>query len=168
MSPNIFSHNYSKSQWNLTYYGRFSIYIKLSCDLVQPGLCSSSRLEMAAKRRLLVQSGFGKKMALRFPFFLLPNIFSYIYSKSQWNLSYYGRFSIYIELSCNLVQPGPCSSSRLEMAAKRRLLVQSGFGKNIAQKVWNNITPEYLRSLYESMLQRMQAVVDAQGGHTKY
>jgi len=54
------------------------------------------------------------------------------------------------------------------MAAKRRLLVQSGFGKNIAQKVWNNITPEYLRSLYESMPQRMQAVVDAQGGHAKY
>ena len=66
------------------------------------------------------------------------------------------------------MQLGPAGSSRLEMVAKRRLLVQSGFGKNIAQKVWNNITPEYLQSLYESMLQRMQAVVDAQGGHTKY
>jgi len=54
------------------------------------------------------------------------------------------------------------------MAAKRRLLVQSGFGKNIAQKVWNNITPEYLRTFYESIPQRMQAVVDAHGGHTKY
>jgi len=66
------------------------------------------------------------------------------------------------------VQQGPCSSSRLEMAAKRRLLVQSGFGKKIVQKVWNNITPDYLQSLYESMPRRMQAVVDAEGGHTKY
>ena len=40
--------------------------------------------------------------------------------------------------------------------------------KRIAKKVWDNITPEYLQSLYESMPRRMQAVVDAQGGHTKY
>jgi hypothetical protein len=37
------------------------------------------------------------------------------------------------------------------MAAKRRLLVQKGFGKKIAQKDWNNITPDYLQSLYKSM-----------------
>ena len=135
---------------------------------MQPRSCSSSRLEMATIWRPLVQSAFGKKMALRFPFYLLPNIFSHNYSKSQWNLTYYGTFSIYIELSCDLVQPGPCSSSRLEMAAKRRLLVQSGFGKKIAQKVWNNITPDYLQSLYKSMPQRIHAVVNAEGGHTKY
>ena len=35
-------------------------------------------------------------------------------------------------------------------------------------KVWNKITPAYLQSLYESMPRQMQAVVDAQGGHTKY
>ena len=40
--------------------------------------------------------------------------------------------------------------------------------KRIAKKVWDNITPEYLQSLYESMPRRMQAVVNAQGGHTKY
>jgi len=28
------------------------------------------------------------------------------------------------------------------MAAKRKLLVQSGFVKKIAHKVWNNITPD--------------------------
>ena len=132
--PNIFSHNYSKSQWNLTYYGTFSIDIELSCDLVQPGPCSSSRLEMAAKRRLLVQSGFGKKMALRFPFYLSPNIFSHNYSKSQWNLSYYGRFSIYIELSCDLVQPGPSSSNILDVIIKWSHNVSfkngSGIGKS--------------------------------------
>ena len=53
-------------------------YIELSCDLVQPGPCSSSRLEMAAKRKLLVQSGFGKKMALRLPFYLFRQIYSAI------------------------------------------------------------------------------------------
>ena len=66
------------------------------------------------------------------------------------------------------MQLGPCSSSRLEMAAKRKLLVQNGFGNKIAQKVWNNITPDYLQSLYKSMPERMQAVIDAEGGHTKY
>ena len=128
---------------------RFSIYIELSCYLVQPGPCSSSRLEMAAKRKLLVQSGFGKKMALNFPFYLSPNKFSHNYSKSQWNLSYYGRFSIYIELSCDLVQPGSFSSSRFEMETKRKLLVQSGFGKKIAQNIWNNIAPDYLQFLLQ-------------------
>ena len=39
--------------------------------------------------------------------------------------------------------------------------------KRIARKVWNNITQEYLASLYESKPRQMQAVVDAQGGHTK-
>ena len=39
--------------------------------------------------------------------------------------------------------------------------------KRIAQKVWDNITPAYHQSLYKSMPRRMQAVVDAQGGHKK-
>ena len=39
--------------------------------------------------------------------------------------------------------------------------------KRIARKVWMNITQEYLASFYESMPRQMQAVVDAQGGHTK-
>ena len=40
--------------------------------------------------------------------------------------------------------------------------------KQIALKVWKNITPLYLTSLYESMPRRMMAVVVADGGHTKY
>ena len=40
--------------------------------------------------------------------------------------------------------------------------------KKIAQKVWRQVTPAYLETLYESMPRRMQAVVEAQGGHTKY
>jgi hypothetical protein len=40
--------------------------------------------------------------------------------------------------------------------------------KNIARQVWRGITQEYLENLYQSMPQRMQAVIAAQGGHTKY
>ena len=40
--------------------------------------------------------------------------------------------------------------------------------KKIAQMVQNNITPDYLRSLYKSTPQTIQAVVDAEGGHTEY
>ena len=40
--------------------------------------------------------------------------------------------------------------------------------KRIALKVWKNLTPAYLRSLYKSMPRRMRAVVEADGGHTKY
>ena len=40
--------------------------------------------------------------------------------------------------------------------------------KKIAQKVWRQVTPTYLEMLYESMPRRMQAVIEAQGGHTKY
>jgi hypothetical protein len=38
----------------------------------------------------------------------------------------------------------------------------------IALKVWKNITPAYLKSLYESMPCLMAAVVSANIGHTKY
>ena len=40
--------------------------------------------------------------------------------------------------------------------------------KKIAQKVWKQVTPTYLEMLYESMPGRMQAVVEGQGGHSKY
>ena len=40
--------------------------------------------------------------------------------------------------------------------------------KCITEKVWNNITSEYLRSLYKSMPKHVQVAVDAQHGHTQY
>ena len=40
--------------------------------------------------------------------------------------------------------------------------------RKIARKVWREVTPEYLERLYESMPRRMQAVIAAQGGYTKY
>ena len=42
------------------------------------------------------------------------------------------------------------------------------FLKKVAMKVWNAITSDYLEKLYESMPQRMVAVIAAGGGHTKY
>jgi transposase len=38
----------------------------------------------------------------------------------------------------------------------------------IVQEAWDSITPEYLDSLVDSMRERCQAVIDAQGGYTKY
>ena len=40
--------------------------------------------------------------------------------------------------------------------------------KKIVQKVWINITPKYLQSLYKSMPQCVQAAVDAKDSDTKY
>ena len=40
--------------------------------------------------------------------------------------------------------------------------------KKIALKIWRQITPTYLKRLYESMPQRLQAVVNGEGGHTNY
>ena len=40
-------------------------------------------------------------------------------------------------------------------------------GKN-ARKVWQQVSPEYLEKLYESLPRRMEAVIAAGGGHTKY
>ena len=39
--------------------------------------------------------------------------------------------------------------------------------KKMVHKVWNNITPEYLQSLYKSMPQPVQATVDAQDSDAK-
>ena len=40
--------------------------------------------------------------------------------------------------------------------------------KKIAHKVWRQITPTYLKRPYESMPRRLQAMVNAEGWHTKY
>ena len=40
--------------------------------------------------------------------------------------------------------------------------------KRIAWRVWQAITPQYFQTLYKLMPRRMQAVIDIEGGHTKY
>ena len=50
---------------------------------------------------------------------------------------------------------------------KERATLIAGL-KKIARKVWRQVTPDYLEKLYESMPRQMEAVIQAQGGHTKY
>ena len=40
--------------------------------------------------------------------------------------------------------------------------------KKIAHKVWNNITPKYLQTLYKSIPQCVQAAVDAKDNDARY
>jgi transposase len=40
--------------------------------------------------------------------------------------------------------------------------------REIVREAWESITTEDLRELIESMRARCQAVIDAEGGHTKY
>ena len=57
----------------------------------------------------------------------------------------------------------------MESSKKQHKIATSKVGlKKMAQKVWNNITPEYLQSLYKSMPQDVSVVVDAQDSDTKY
>ena len=53
-----------------------------------------------------------------------------------------------------------------EQDRKERAMPKEGI-KEIAQKVWNAIAPEYLRRLYKSMPRRMVAVIASQEGDTK-
>ena len=59
--------------------------------------------------------------------------------------------------------------SLLETRAWRTIAQLSGAGlKRIALMACRKIRPPYLKFLYASMPRLMKAVVDAQGGHTKY
>ena len=53
------------------------------------------------------------------------------------------------------------------MQRKERATSAEGL-KRIARKVWKGVSSDYLKKLYESMPRRMQAVIDAEEGHTKY
>ena len=46
--------------------------------------------------------------------------------------------------------------------------IKIGEKSRVCQRVWAGITPGYLTKLFESMTQRMEAVIKAGGGHTKY
>ena len=58
-------------------------------------------------------------------------------------------------------------SQMKHMQRKERATSAEGL-KRIARKVWKGVSSDYLKKLYESMPRRMQAVIDAEGGHTKY
>ena len=58
--------------------------------------------------------------------------------------------------------------SQTENLQKHKKTTSKAGLKKIVQKVWNNITPEYLQSLCKSMPQYVQAAVDAKDSDAKY
>jgi hypothetical protein len=56
----------------------------------------------------------------------------------------------------------------------QRVQTRSPLPRNLAElwdalvEEWGNIEPDYIKRLYESMLQRVEALLKAKGGHTKY
>ena len=60
------------------------------------------------------------------------------------------------------------SGRRWSIFDKREEQPQSKDWKKIAQTVWKQVSAVYLLELYESMPQRMEAVIAAGGSHTKY
>ena len=64
--------------------------------------------------------------------------------------------------------PGIYDNSFLRYSRKtERGSVAEGM-KKVMRKVWKGITTQYLQSVYKSMPRRMEAVIAAGGGHTKY
>ena len=68
----------------------------------------------------------------------------------------------------SLSDKGAIVALRQEGKSLRIIGKQLGLHFTSVGKVWKRITPSYLKALYESMPRRMQAVLDANGGHTKY
>jgi len=58
--------------------------------------------------------------------------------------------------------------SQMKHLQRRERATSTAGLHRIARKVWRQVTPQYLKSLYESMPRRMTAVIEARGGHTKY
>ena len=69
-------------------------------------------------------------------------------------------------------QSGSLSSWKLVEFKKKPAATQENSIKSKAEKivwkVWNNITSEYLQSLFKSMSQRVQAAVNAKDSDAKY
>ena len=93
-------------------------------------------------------------------------------SQLQFELKNYTSYVNNFELASILAQPRICSSNRLEAMVSWREKDHSEMANktlmNVALKVWRQITLQYLENPSESMLRHMAAVVEANGGHTKY
>ena len=57
---------------------------------------------------------------------------------------------------------------RLEVTSKTRLIVQNTGLKKITGMAWRAIIPENPQQLYQSMPQRMQAIIDAGEANTRH
>jgi len=58
--------------------------------------------------------------------------------------------------------------SLLEVEVRKRRISNRGDLKNALQAAWSNICPRVTANLVDSMPRRLQAVIDANGMHTKY
>ena len=87
--------------------------------------------------------------------------------RSEWvrkSLNFKSLFKLFISFPQYLIAPcfipvmfeGITTNDREQRACSFKI------------KVWKNIISSYLKSLYESMPLRMMAVMNANGGHTKY
>ena len=86
----------------------------------------------------------------------------------QWHTQHGVKlFSGWLENSPDLNPIESLWSQMKQLQSKEHATLATGL-KKIAFRVWGKIAPSYLKSLYESMPRHMKAVVDAQGGHTKY
>ena len=154
---------------------RFIIYIEFSTNLVQSRGFSSIRLEMAQGK--VKTHHFENDEKFNFSFFC------YLPMTSNGQRRHFSRFTLLVFISynaswrshlpdwqgCNssterewFEHEDHCKESREERATSVARL------KKIACKVWRQVTLECLNKHYKSMPRRMQAVIQAQGSHTKY
>lgn len=56
----------------------------------------------------------------------------------------------------------------LEIRIRQRPITSTATLKSALQLEWVQISPDYLANLVSSMPRRLQAVIDAKGGPTKY
>ena len=146
---------------------------KRSIEWNQAGSCIFIRLEMRAKRRKHLLFAGGKKWRKKnhsTPQRHHLSIFSAHRAKSTKKWHQDRGVKLFEGWPGNSPDLNPIENlwSQMKHLQRHERATSIAGLKRIAQKVWNNITLAYLQSLYESMPRRMQAVVDAQGGHTKY
>ena len=122
---------------------------------------------MASKRKKLLISKKAKKMMHKFVAFPLTSASQIL--QLQFRIFFnFISFTMPRGEHISLSDKGGIVALRREgksyraMQSRERATSIAGL-KRIALKVWKNITPAYLRSLYESMPRRMKAVVDANG-----
>ena len=140
---------------------RFWKFSKFPINWRQSEICDSIRLEMTSKRKSLLFFEIARKMMRRFAPFPLMSA-SHIW---QFQLGFFFTFYLFLQYQRVSMSPWVIRVETLCFMKKGRPTARS---LSSLEAVWKNITPAYLRSLYELMPRWMKAVVDAEGGHTKY
>ena len=144
----------------------FLNYIQFPFEWHQPRYPRPSRLEMANKRRLVLQVKHGQKIVLYFSAYSLPSPCCFSFVKKSVFL-YYSLFCMmpkgnYISLS------GEWSIMALKEEKKMHKIIgniSSGIQKN---QVWNSITSSHLQYLLETKPKGIKAIVDINRGFIKY